>query len=327
VESATEKIVESGESWALTFSSPMGTSLGAATELLQAVSRPKARKRVDLHSRIQILSEAAVSLWQGLKWYYEVCGARGVCAVASFRLCGKPRELAIVPRQTNHKVHLRIDTSDFCAYRDVLIFRTKSYDPSVPDFCPNTIVDAGAHIGMASILFALKYPAARIIALEPEPSNFAALIRNTGPYKTITPIQAALWREDGEVTLGASNAHPKGAFQVVENGRQRVRAITMDTVMRETGIRSIDLLKVDIEGAEIEVFESCPWIRNVRLIAIELHDRVRPGCSSVVKSAAQGLRCDRQGEVTFFAKPPAETNYRSVTDPPAAASAPRLPAA
>ncbi len=178
-----------------------------------------------------------MSFWQGLKWYYEVCGSRGVCAVASFRLCGRPRELAIAPLETNHPVYLRIDTSDFCAYRDVLIFKTKSYDPGIPNFNPQMIVDVGAHIGMASILFALRYPTARIIAVEPEPSNFAALTRNTAPYKTITPIQAALWREDGEVTLGESNAHPKGAFQIAENGRQRVRAITMDTLMRETGTR------------------------------------------------------------------------------------------
>jgi FkbM family methyltransferase len=244
-----------------------------------------------------------MSLWQGLKWYYEVCGSRGVCAVTSFRLCGKPRELALVPPRSNHRVYLRIDTSDFCAYRDVLIFRSKSYDPGIPGLSPSTIVDVGAHIGMASILFARKYPTAKIIAVEPEPSNFAALIRNTAPYKTITPIQAALWREDGEVTLGASNAHPKGAFQIVDNGRQRVRAIAMGTLMRETGIHSIDLLKVDIEGAELEVFESCPWIRDVRVLAIELHDRVRPGCSSVVKNATRDLRCDQQGEVTFFSQP------------------------
>jgi FkbM family methyltransferase len=268
-----------------------------------------------------------VRLWRGLKWYYEVCGGRGVCAVTAFRLCGRPRELAIVPLRSMHPVYLRIDTSDFCAHRDVLIFRSKSYDPATHGFSPNTIVDAGAHIGMASILFALKYPRARIIAIEPEPSNFAALIRNTSPYKMITPIQAALWQEDGEVTLGPSDAHPKGAFQVVENGRQRVRAITMETVMRETDIHSIDLLKVDIESAEIEVFESCPWIRNVRLIAIELHDRVRPGCSSVVRNAAKDLDCDQRGEVTFFERSPAEANCHYLTGPPAGKSAPRSPAA
>jgi FkbM family methyltransferase len=243
-----------------------------------------------------------MSLWQGLKWYYEVCSVRGVCAVASFRLCGRPRELAIVPPHANHEVYLRMDTSDFCAYRDVLVFKSKSYDPRISGFSPHTIVDVGAHIGMASILFALEFPKARIIAIEPERANFAALIRNTAPYKAITAIQAALWREDGEVTLGASNAHPKGAYQIVENGPLRVRAITMDTMMCETGINSIDLLKVDMEGAEVEVFESCPWIRNVRVLAIELHDRVRPGCSAAVNNAtAKDFLCHHEGEVTVFA--------------------------
>ena len=174
---------------------------------------------------------------------------------------------------------------------------------------------------MASILFALKYPTARIIAIEPEPSNFAALIRNTAPYKTVTPIQAALWREEGEVTLGPSDAHPKGAFQIVENGEQRVRAITMDAVMRETGVDSIDLLKVDIEGAEVEVFESCPWISKVRIIAIELHDRVRPGCSSAVKNAVRGLHCDHKGDVTFFVRQPVDVGRRYSTKLPADKSA------
>jgi FkbM family methyltransferase len=245
-----------------------------------------------------------MSLWQGLKWYYEVCGSRGICAVTSFRLLGRPRELAVAPLQSNRPVHLRIDTSDFCAYRDVLIFKSKSYDPGLPGFSPTTIVDVGAHIGMASILFATNYPAARIIAIEPEPSNFAALVGNTAPYKTITPIHAALWREDGEVCLGASNAHPKGAFQVVKDGGQRVRAVTMETVMRETGIDSIDLLKVDVEGAEIEVFESCPWIRKVQVLAIELHDRVRPGCTLAVKNATKDFQCTPHGEVTLFYRTP-----------------------
>src|ERR1017187_6955922 len=112
-----------------------------------------------------------MSLWQGLRWYHELCGNRGVFAVASFRLCARPAELAVVPPQSKDPVYLRIDTSDFCAYRDVLVFKTKSYDPDIPRFRPATIVDVGAHIGMASIMFALKYPAASIIAIEPEPCN------------------------------------------------------------------------------------------------------------------------------------------------------------
>jgi FkbM family methyltransferase len=253
--------------------------------------------RVALFSRKNLMG-----IRQGFNWYYRLCGARGVGAVICFRLFGSPRELTTTPPGSNHPVHLRLNTSDFCAYKDVLICQEKQYDVGIPDFSPKTIVDAGAHIGMASILFARKYPEAKIIAIEPEPSNFALLVKNVSPYRTITPIQAALWREDGEITLGESDAHPKGAFQVVVGGKERVRAITMDTLMHETGIRSIDLLKVDIEGAEKEVFESCPWIKNVGIIAVELHDRIKPGCRSTVETAAKDFRSYQEGCVTFFAR-------------------------
>jgi FkbM family methyltransferase len=143
---------------------------------------------------------------------------------------------------------------------------------------------------------------ARIVAVEPEPANFAALVRNISHYKNIVPVQAALWKEDGEVRLGKSTAHPKGAFAIAEDGEQRVRAVTMETLMEENGIRTIDFLKVDIEGAEKEVFQNCAWIKNVRAIAIELHDRVLPDCWSTVQAAVVDFRSDRRGDVAFFVR-------------------------
>jgi FkbM family methyltransferase len=241
-----------------------------------------------------------VRIWKSLNWYLRLGGIRAVGATATFRLLGQPRLLKTTPPGCNSPVYLRIDTSDFCAYYDVLIAKTRQYDLEGLTFSPATIVDAGAHIGMASILFARRYPLSKIIAIEPEPSNFALLLRNTSSYKNILPICAALWREDGEVTLGSSNVHPKGAFQIVENGETRVRALTMDTLMRETGIQSIDILKVDIEGSETDVFASCNWIDNVRVIAIELHDRVRAGCRCTVETAAKDFRSMERGELTFF---------------------------
>lgn len=237
---------------------------------------------------------------QGLKWYHEICGIKGILGVSSFRLCGSPRELTVVPAETPQPVHLRIGTSDFCSYADVLIRKTKSYIPAIVDFDPQTIIDVGAHVGISSILFALKYPRAKIFAVEPEESNFRALVRNVKAYRNIVPIRAALWRQDGEVGLTQSDAHPKGSYRVTENGTQMVRAITMTALMRDARIESIDLLKVDIEGAEIQVFADCPWIGKVGVIAIELHDRVRPGCRSMVKAAAGDFQCDEVGEVTFF---------------------------
>jgi FkbM family methyltransferase len=155
---------------------------------------------------------------------------------------------------------------------------------------------------MASILCPPRFAFARVISVKPEPLNFAALVRNVAPYENVTPSRAALWNNDGEITLGSSDASPKGAFQVVENGGTRVADVTMDTLMRETGIETIDLLKVDVEGAEKEVLAARDRIKKVRIIAIELDDCIRPGCQSVVEAAAIGFHPDQRCEVTFFVR-------------------------
>jgi FkbM family methyltransferase len=72
-------------------------------------------------------------------------------------------------------------------------------------------------------------------------SNLAPRVRNVSPYRNVIASRAALWNNDGEITLGGSDARPKGAFQVAERGDARVPAVTMDTGMRETGIETIDL--------------------------------------------------------------------------------------
>ena len=238
--------------------------------------------------------------WRGIKWYLELCGIRGVAMVAVFRLLGTPREITVSPFR--QPIHLRIDTSDFCAYRDVLIFQTKQYLPEMKGFTPQTIIDAGAHIGMSTILFAQNYPKAKIVALEPEPSNYDALQRNTSPYKNVVCIRAALWRDDGEVMLSPSNVHPKGAFAIAERDGIKVPAMTMSTLMKEAQLTSIDLLKMDIEGAEKDVFRNSPWVSSVQVLAIELHDRVDSRCSEVVLSAMRNRHCARKGEISFFYK-------------------------
>lgn len=59
--------------------------------------------------------------------------------------------------------------------------------------------------------------------------------------------------------------------------------MTLEMLMKKTGLMTIDLLKVDIDGAEIELFKGdCSWLRNVGVIAIELHDWITPGCSKAV---------------------------------------------
>lgn len=70
--------------------------------------------------------------------------------------------------------------------------------------------------------------------------------------------------------------------------------------MGDAGIDSINLLKMDIEGAEKEIFKCCPWINKVNVLAIELHDRLYGGCTQAVRDACQGFAIEERGEITFF---------------------------
>ena len=63
--------------------------------------------------------------------------------------------------------------------------------------------------------------------------------------------------------------------------RQIVKGITIPMILQMHGIDHIDILKLDIEGAEYRVFENNfdEWINKVDQIIIELHDRYQPGCA------------------------------------------------
>ncbi len=242
-----------------------------------------------------------MSVKQGLTKYYREFGVLGVLAISGRRIFGIPTELTVRPPGIRYPVNIRLRTTDDTVYKHVLVEGEYAFD--LP-FAPKTVVDVGANIGMASIYFAHRYPEARIIAVEPEASNFALLARNVRPYPAITPIQAALWSRDGEISINDPDprvSRPgKSGFVTREGSGVAVRAISMESLMRATGISSVDLLKVDIEGAEKEVFEACDWIGSVGCLMIESHDRYRPGCSQAVDSAMRGFSKTHRGETTFY---------------------------
>ena len=237
-----------------------------------------------------------------LRMYQRPLGARGVAAYCSYRLFGSPRSLTIKPVGTPSSVTLRMRTGDISIYEEVLL--RGQYALPVT-FMPKTIVDLGANIGMASVYYANQYPEAKIVAAEAEASNFAALCQNVRSYRNILPVHAAVWSGDGLVTMTTPEGTDAGidtlTFAVREGDGTQVRSVTMTTLMRETGISSIDLLKVDIEGAEKEVFEAASdWVHGIRCIAIELHDRFKPGCTSALRSVTGDFLESQRGETTFY---------------------------
>jgi FkbM family methyltransferase len=244
-----------------------------------------------------------MSIRDGLNGYYSNFGLRGVFAISAYHLFGRPKEITGHPQGIRNPVRIRVGTTDPLTYAEILV--GGEYACDLP-FSPETIVDAGANIGMASIYFTHRYPKAKVIAIEPEALNFAILAQNVRPYPAIVPVHAALWNRDGHISVSqpdpATGAGREWGFVTHEGRGAKVRAVTMHTLMQEMCIRAIDLAKIDVEGAEQEVFEDTRWLTGTRCLMIELHDRFRPGCSEAVEPAMQGFARSQRGETTFYVR-------------------------
>lgn len=201
-------------------------------------------------------------------------------------------------KHCGHDFYLRGNSVDFAVFNG--IFANGEYDFEV-DFTPEYIVDAGAFIGASAVRFSTRFPAAKIVAIEPEETNFSQLIRNTGPYRNIVPVRAALYGEDTSVKI-TDPAAEKYAFRVEPDGAgsSNLEAFTVDTVMKRYGLPRIDILKMDIEGAEFDLFSSgdTRWLRKVKVLVIELHEFFRPGVTELFYSVLAGMNYDemRRGE-------------------------------
>ncbi len=242
-----------------------------------------------------------MSIADGFRSYLRDFGVRGLVTVSSHRLCGFPRTMKAMSPILRGPVKLRVRTTDVSVFGEIIL--RQEYNFGLPAHA-DVIVDAGANIGLASIFYATKFPNARILALEAEESNFRAMLENVRAYPSITPIHAALWHRDGQIRV---NAPMPGAFGkwgfFVSDDPGEVRSITVLSLMREFGFDKIDLFKIDIEGAEKEVFEKCDWQSRIGSFVIELHDRFKLGCSKAVNLALlpdfDGETC---GELTVYRK-------------------------
>lgn len=151
------------------------------------------------------------------------------------------------------------------------IFVQGGYD--LPDLAPDgQILDCGANIGLASIRFGLTHPQARIVSYEPDPELFVMLQENLAAAGVATEaVQAALWTEAGELPF----CHDKADAGRLEAGTDHcvmVRTLRLaDEIMRRG---PVELLKLDIEGAELAVLPDLAAsgaLNRVRALCCELH--------------------------------------------------------
>lgn len=184
------------------------------------------------------------------------------------------RELQRIKSVSRFQVgHTSILGPPIC-YTDSLSFHNMYYDifkseifKFSADNAKPFIVDGGANIGLASVFLKRLYPDSEILAIEADPKIYNILIENFNSlgYNDIKTVNKALWKEEGTLSFssdGADGGHLDSA------GGVQVETFKLSSILTHP----VDLLKLDIEGAELEVIkEAESLLHHVKNAFIEYH--------------------------------------------------------
>ncbi len=205
----------------------------------------------------------------------------------------------------NYSISLRRNSSDVLVFDQVLL--EKEYQVVVDLLKENnmrcdTIVDAGANIGLTSLYLKSIFPKSEIYAIEPNKENFKILVKNIedNQIENSRLSDKAIWNKETKLIPVTFRDGLDWSFSLEESNGEETsneyfETTTIPTILRETGWQTIDLLKIDIEGGEAKLFEDPEevkqWLSKVQAIVIEIHDElgVRPKILSILETSGFSL--------------------------------------
>lgn len=143
------------------------------------------------------------------------------------------------------------------------------------------IIDAGANVGFTSLFLKNHFPNSKIISIEPDENNFKQLLRNISLNSfenSVFPLQKALLGESG-INLSTQNDFRDGKDWAITvektDAFSDLQSISINDIMNQFEIETVDILKIDIEGAERFLFteeNDLTYLKKVKTIIIEIHD-------------------------------------------------------
>jgi FkbM family methyltransferase len=172
----------------------------------------------------------------------------------------------------------RYGTTDPWAFHQVFVDR--EFHPLDEAKDVRLVVDCGANVGYATLWFLNRFPQAQVIAIEPDHANFALCASNLQLYADRVSLHnSAVWSQPVGLRIHRPG-DPRFDFwslqvrEVSADERPDIMSTSIAMLLDNSGFDQIDILKVDIEGAEAVVFASEPheWLRKVKHLVIELHE-------------------------------------------------------
>ena len=211
------------------------------------------------------------------------------------------------------KFLLRKKTTDVSIFSEILLQNGGDYKliPAIVEknhIVVRNIVDAGANIGCASIFFRQLYPEARMVCIEPDNGNFEMLQKNISLNKDqyTIPVQKAFWINNDELNFGVGIRgirEKELSFGLTEKGETKVKGFTFSDCLNLLSTDMVDLLKIDIEGAEKALIENkenfLRLLNHTRVLAIELHHEVVNLLDFIDLIKEAGFDYLQHGEITI----------------------------
>ena len=161
------------------------------------------------------------------------------------------------------------------------IFVRKCYEVSGTE---SVILDLGANVGFFALYAASNAPRARIYSVEPVPSTFQRLtghLESNGLTTRVTALNSAVGGQMGKRFIALENV-PAGQRRLLADGSENARpgvevsCNTLESILDQYNLHTVDLTKMDIEGSEFEVLLATPAaaLRRIAQMDIEIHNNV-----------------------------------------------------
>lgn len=219
----------------------------------------------------------------------------------------EPAVWRFFPRQVFHPLQARLrGSSDMQVFDQIFICQEYSCLRELKE--PLLVLDLGANVGFSAAYFLSVFPKARVVAVEPDDRNEAICRANLSPYgDRVLLLHGAVWSKPTTLRLlrGTFGDGREWATQVdeligEEGTSVGIQGWDIGSLIDMSGGGTVDLLKVDIERAELSVFgESADsWLHRVRNICIELHGK---DCEEVFFAALKDFSYElgRSDELTI----------------------------